>query len=155
MDLRTFQDRIYGKYQNQLFVFEPSWDSFRPIEHVAWDGKKYVILDQKFKQDLFDQSYGYGSLEMKETCRKISQDTELDGIKEIKDSIELWKWCGEKELKWWNDRPCLFASPCVKKDTQGWRTYLKYENVRAKTLRQHIRGRLTRRLGIKKILEAK
>lgn len=155
MDLRTFQDRIYGKYENQLFIFEPAWDSFRPIEHVAWNGTKYVILDQKFKQDLFDPNYGYGSLAMKATCRKISQDTELETAKEIKDAVEFWKWSGEKELKWWNDRPCLFASPCVEKDREDWKNYLKYENVRAKTLRQPIRGRLTRRLGIKKILQTK
>jgi hypothetical protein len=155
MDLRTFQDRIYARYENQLFVFEPSWDTFRPIEHVAWDGKKYIILDQKFKQDLFDPNYGYGNLTMKATCRRVSQDADLEGVKEIKDAVEFWKWSGEKELKWWNDRPILFASPCVSREISGWKNYLKYENVRAKTLRQPVRGRLTKRLGIKKILEAK
>lgn len=155
MELKTFQDRIYGRYENQLFIFEPSWDSFRPIEHVAWNGKKYIILDQKFKQDVFDPNYGYGSLDMKAKCRKLSQDTELDDAKEIKDPVEFWKWAGEKELKWWNDRPILFASPCVSREINEWKTYLKYENVRAKTLRHSVRGRLTKRLGIKKILETK
>jgi hypothetical protein len=155
MDLRTFQDRIYGRCDNQLFVFEPSWDTFRPIEHVAWDGKRYTILDQKFKQDLFDPNYGYGSLEMKAKCRKLSQDTELEKASEIKDIVEFWKWSGEKELKWWNDRPVLFASPCVSKDMSQWKEYLKYENVRAKTLRQPLKGRLTKRLGIKKLVEPK
>jgi hypothetical protein len=155
MELKTFQDRIYGKYENQLFVFEPTWDSFRPIEHVGWDGKNYVILDQKFKQDLFDPNYGYGSLEMKAKCRKLSQDTELDDAKQIIDSVEFWKWSGEKELKWWNDRAVLFANPCVQRDMQGWKSYLHYLNVRSKTLRNNVRGRLTRRLGIKKILQPK
>ena len=155
MDLKTFQDRIYGKHENQLFVFEPTWDSFRPIEHVAWDGKNYIILDQKFKPDLFDPNYGYGSLEMRARCRKLSQDTELEEAKAIIDPVEFWKWSGEKELKWWNDRPCLFASPCVKRDTDGWKSYLHYLNVRAKTLRNNVRGRITKRLGIKKIVEPK
>jgi hypothetical protein len=155
MELKTFQDRIYGKYENQLFVFEPTWDSFRPIEHVGWDGKNYVILDQKFKQDLFDPNYGYGTLEMKAKCRKLSQDTELDDAKPIVDSVEFWKWSGEKELKWWNDRAVLFANPCVQRDMQGWKSYLHYLNVRSKTLRNNVRGRLTRRLGIKKILQPK
>lgn len=155
MDLRTFQDRIYGRYEKQLFIFEPTWDSFRPIEHVAWDGKNYIILDLKFKQDVFDENYGYGSLAMKASCRKLSQDTELETAKEISDSVEFWKWSGETELKWWNDRPCLFASSCMKKDNEQWKSYLNYLNVRAKTLRQPIRGRLTKRLGIKKILQAK
>lgn len=155
MDLKTFQDRIYATHEKQLFVFEPSWDTFRPVEHVAWDGKNYVILDQKFKQDLFDANYGYGSLEMKAVCRKISQDADLESAKQIIDPVEFWKWCGEKELKWWNDRPCLFASPCVQKDIEGWKSYLHYLNVRAKTLRNNVRGRLTKRLGSKKILETK
>jgi len=155
MELKTFQDRIYGKHENQLYVFEPAWDSFRPIEHVAWDGKNYVILDQKFKQDMFDPNYGYGSLEMRATCRKLSQETELEEAKPILDPVEFWKWSGEKELKWWIDRAVLFASPCVQKDNEGWKSYLHYLNVRAKTLRQHVRGRLTKRLGVKKILESK
>lgn len=155
MDLKTFQDRIYARYENQLFVFEPSWDTFRPIEHVAWDGKKYVILDQKFKGDLFDPNYGYGSLAMKATCRKISQDVDFDKATEIKDVVQFWKWSGEKELKWWNDRPILFSSPCVSKDMEQWKKYLSYENVRAKTLRQPLKGRLTRRLGINKRIEPK
>jgi hypothetical protein len=72
MDLRIFQDRIYGRYENQLFVFEPSWDTFRPIEHVAWDGDRYVILDQSFKQDLFDPNYGFGSLTNESTLQKVN-----------------------------------------------------------------------------------
>lgn len=155
MDLRIFQDRIYGRYETQLFVFEPSWDTFRPIEHVAWDGKQYIILDQKFKQDLFDPNYGFGNLEMKALCRKLINETDLEKATEIKDPVEFWKWCGEKELKWWKDRPCLFANPCVNREQEGWKTYLHYMNVRAKTLRQPIRGRLTKRLGIKHVVPLK
>lgn len=155
MDLRIFQDRIYGRYENQLFVFEPSWDTFRPIEHVAWDGKQYTILDQKFKLDLFDPNYGYGTLAMKALCRKLINETVLEKATEIKDPVEFWKWSGEKELKWWKDRPCLFANPCVNRETDGWKNYLQYQNLRAKTLRQPIRGRLTRRLGIKNVVSPK
>lgn len=155
MDLRIFQDRIYGRYEKQLFVFEPSWDTFRPIEHVAWDGKQYTILDQKFKSDLFDPNYGYGTLAMKALCRKLINETDLEKATEIKDPVEFWKWSGEKELKWWKDRPCLFANPCVNRETDGWKNYLHYQNLRAKTLRQPIRGRLTRRLGIKNVVSPK
>lgn len=92
---------------------------------------------------------------MKAKCRKLSQDADLETATEIKDPLVFWKWSGEKELKWWNDRPILFASPCVSKDIGQWKNYLKYENVRSKTLRHNIKGRLTKRLGIKKLLENK
>lgn len=146
MDLRVFGDRIYGKANGQLFVFESMWDSFRPIERVGWNGQKYVIVDTKYKEDIFDNNYGYGSLEMKALCRKYSQQTELNDATEIKDPIEFWKWCGEKEVKWWKDRPIVFSDSCVSRETDSWKKYLGYLNVRAKTLRQPIRGRLTRRL---------
>jgi hypothetical protein len=155
MDLRIFQDRIYGVYSNQLFVFEPTWDTFRPIDRVAWDGSKYTILDETFKRDLFDPNYGYGTLEMKALCRKLINETELETATEVRDIVEFWKWYGEKELKWWKDRPCLFASPCVNREQDGWKSYLHYMNVRSKTLRQPVRGRLTKRLGIKQILPPK
>jgi hypothetical protein len=155
MDLRIFHDRIYGRHSNQLFVFEPAWDTFRPIDHVAWDGTRYTILDETFKRDLFDPNYGYGTLEMKALCRQLINETELDTATELKDIVEFWKWYGETKLKWWKDRPCLFASPCVSREQDGWKSYLHYMNVRAKTLRQPVRGRLTKRLGIKQVLPPK
>ena len=65
MDLRVFHDRIYAKYQSQLYTFEPTWDSFRPIEKVGWDGKQYSVVDAKYKTDLFSEFYGYESSEQK------------------------------------------------------------------------------------------
>ena len=113
MDLLEFRERIYGKYKGQLFVFEPTWDSFRPIERIAWNGVQLVPIDDKYKPDLFDRNYGYGSLEMKALCRKLSQETELSEAREIKDPIHLWRWYGETNVKWWRDRPIVFASGCV------------------------------------------
>ena len=146
MELYSFHDRIYGKKDGQLFVFESVWDSFRPIERVAWDGELYRIIDSKYKQDLFDDNYGYGSLNMKAKCRELIQTTELDDAKEIVDPIAFWKWCGETDAKWWLDRACVFADPCVPKDQSNWKKYLKYLQVRAKTLRRPLKGRMTRRL---------
>lgn len=155
MELRIFQDRIYGKANNQLFVFESVWDSFRPIERVAWNGDKFEIIDTKFKPDLFDENYGYGSLVMKAECRKYSNEADLENVTEIKDPVEFWKWSGEKEAKWWNDRAIVFANPCVPRDIESWKKYLHYLNVRAKTLRQPLKGRITRRLGVKHIIPNK
>ena len=145
MELCVFHGKIYGKLQNQLFVFESLWDSFRPIEKVAWNGESYSVIDTSYKADLFDDNYGYGSLQMKALCRKLTQETELEDAKEITDPLTFWKWCGEKEAKWWYDRACVFADKCVPRDSNEWRKYLYYLNVRAKTLRRPLVGRLTRK----------
>lgn len=149
MELCTFHDRIYGKKDKQLFVFESTWDSFRPIEKVAWNGESYSILDSIYKTDLFDDNYGYGSLNIKALCRELSQITELDNAKEITDPLIFWKWCGELETKWWFDRSCVFSNSCVSQDHKSWKQYIKYLQVKPKTLRRPFKGRLTRRLRLK------
>lgn len=146
MELCYFRERIYGKKDNQLFVFEPTWDSFRPIEKVAWDGEVFKIIDTKYTSDLFDEYYGYGSLVMKANCRQLSQDTELSESNKITDPILFWKWCGETEAKWWFDRACVFSDSCISKDQKNWKTYIKYLQTKPKTLRRPLKGRLTRRL---------
>lgn len=152
MELVQFHDRIYGKYNSQLFTFEPTWDSFRPILGVVWDGKCMVPNDTNYTQNLFHEFYGYGTLEMKALCRKLTQETELSETKEIKDPVHLWKWYGETNVKWWKDRPCVFLSSCVSQDSTSWKKYLSYLETKHKTLRNPFHGRQTRRnLGIKKI----
>lgn len=143
MELRVFHDRIYGKYESQLYIFEPTWDLFRPIEKVGWNGKQYSSVDSKYKTDLFSEFYGYESIEQKKLCRQLIETTELENVIEIVDPVTFWKWCGEIEAKWFRDRPCVFTSPCVTKD---WVRYLKYLNIRQKTLRQYPRTRMTKRL---------
>lgn len=147
MELCMFHDRIYGKKNKQLFVFEPSWDSFRPIKKVAWNGETYAIIDDEYKSDLFDDNYGYGSLGMKALCRELIQNTELDSATEITDSLLFWKWCGETEAKWWFDRGCVFADPCISKDQKQWKAYIKYLQTKPKTLKRSLKGKsMTRRL---------
>jgi hypothetical protein len=146
MELVLFHDRIYGKYNKKLYVFETTWDSFRPISGIGWDGTQFSHIDSEYKTNLFDENYGYGSLVEKALCRKLTQETELNETKEVKDPLVIWKWYGETNVKWWNDRPCVFTSKCVSKSKDSWRLYLKYLETRAKTLRQPYKGRATKRL---------
>lgn len=146
MELLTFHDRIYGKYNGKLFTFEPTWDSFRPITGVGWNGKVLVPLDKHYKSNILDPFYGYGDIEMKTLCRNLTNEVELGNTKEVKNPVELWKWYGETNIKWWRDRPCVFSSPCVQRDLTAWKKYLTYLEVRAKTLRRPFKGRLTKRL---------
>ena len=145
MELVTFHERLYGTYNGQLYIFEPTWDSFRPISGLGWDGKQFASIDAKYKPNLFDDLYGYGTLEMKAECRKLTQETELSSGRDICDPIQFWRWYGEQNVKWWRDRPCVFLSPCVSRDANSWKNYLKYLNTKARTLRQPFRGKITRR----------
>lgn len=144
MELITFHDRIYGKLSGQLYTFETTWDSFRPINGIGWNGKLLVPIDDQYKTDLFSPDYGYGNL--KSECKRLTQETELSETKEIQDPIQLWRWYGEKNVKWWRDRPCVFVAQCVSRESDSWKKYLKYLEVRAKTLRRPHHGRATKRL---------
>jgi len=146
MELVTFHDRTYGKLNGQLYTFETTWDSFRPINGIGWDGRLLVPIDSEYKLDLFSPVYGYGSHDIKAECRRLTQETELSDAKEIRDPIQIWRWYGEKNVKWWRDRPCVFVSQCVSRDSESWKKYLKYLEVRAKTLRRPYHGRATKRL---------
>jgi len=142
MEVCTFHTRTYGKLNQTLFVFEPTWDSFRPIKKVGWDGKKFST-DEPFKSNLFSPHYGFESIEQKEMCRKLTEETELGG-REITDPTEFWKWAGLTDASWFRDRPCIFLTECSPKN---WHEYLKYTGSRAKTLRRRIPSRrVTRRL---------
>ena len=141
-----FHDRIYGRFENQLFTFEPTWDSFRPITGIGWNGKRMVPIDDIYKKSLLDPFYGYGNYDMKKLCRDLTRETELENAYEIRDPVHLWRWYKESNIKWWRDRPCVFSSPCVQRDTTAWKNYLSYLDVRAKTLRRPFKGRATRRL---------
>lgn len=146
MELREFHSRIYTKKDGQLYVYESLWDSFRPIEKVAWSGESFVILDEKYKTDLFDDHYGYGSLVMKARCRELTQTADFTETTEITDPVIFWKWCGETDVKWWFDRPCVFSNSCISKEQPNWKAYIKYLQTKPKTLRRPLKGRFTRRL---------
>jgi len=138
MELVKFKGTLYGKLQTQLFIWEAAWDSFRPIECIGWNGKELVGVDTKYKEDIFSPWYGYGSPEMKELCRRLTDITELN-VPES-DSIPWIK--GE----WWRDRQCTFAFECSSKSVQSWKRYIGYINSRCRTLRRHHDNRATKRL---------
>lgn len=142
MDVCQFRTRIYGKHNQTLYVFEPTWDSFRPITKVGWDGKKFST-DQRFKTNLFSPFYGFESPEQKVLCRQFAETTELNA-REIQDPVEFWKWAGITDASWFRDRPCVFLTECSPKN---WHEYVKYIGSRGRTLRRRIpSGRITRRL---------
>lgn len=146
MDLRTFHGNLFGKFQKKVYVFEPTWDSFRPITKVAWNGSEFVIIDSEFKQNLLSPFYGFESEKQKEFCRKLAEETELENAPELKNPTDFWRWCGETDISWWRDRPIVFASKCVSREGTGWKKYIRYLESKPRTLRRPFKGRATRRL---------
>uniref|UniRef100_A0A6C0JXZ1 Uncharacterized protein n=1 Tax=viral metagenome TaxID=1070528 RepID=A0A6C0JXZ1_9ZZZZ len=146
MELKTFQERIYGRNGSQLFVFEPSWDSFRPISGIAWNGTQFIVVDSNYKKNIFDTHYGYGSQEMKDLCKGLTTNTELSESKEIRDPSVFWQWYRDPNIVWWRDRACVFASPCTPRDISSWKQYVHVQNSKARTLRHMLHKKRTKRL---------
>jgi len=138
MELCKFKGTVYGKIAKQFFIFESEWDSFRPVERIAWDGTKIIIVDQVYKKDIFHSSYGFGSPEMKAACKKLTEITEL-GIPES----ESLPWL---DTEWFRDRKCTFAYDCTPRTPDSWARYIRYQNSKPRTLRKYHHSRKTKRL---------
>ena len=144
MEVCQFRGRTYGKVNGTLFVFEETWDSFRPIKRVYWNGKKFITDDTDFKTNLFDQNYGFGSSEMKLFCKKITENTELGGLE--LNSTDFWNWC-ETPTEWFRDRPCVLSG-CESRD---WKKFIILSGSKPRTLRRAHGSRVTRRLVTKSL----
>ena len=138
-----FQGRIFGKFKNQLFVFEFSWDNVRPIDCVAWDGSKFVIVD-KFKCNLFDPYYGFGSREMKLLCNKLFNETEFEPRQVFTNPTEFWKWCGSKTV-WFRDRECVSTNSSNALSVDSWKKFVLASGLRRRTLKQKMSNSFTRK----------
>lgn len=145
MELCEFRDEIYGKYNGRLFKYESSWDAFRPIDGLAWNGKRIVELDSRYKKDILSNHYGYESPETKVFCQKIIVKINFEDAKPIDNIVHFWRWANQTNLEWWRDRPCVFYSKCVPRTIEGWKLYITFLRSKPKTLRQSISSRLTRK----------
>jgi hypothetical protein len=144
MELVKFRDNIYGRLSGKLFLWEPTWDSFRPFTRLAWDGVRLTHVCP-FTEDIWNPYYGYGSAEMKQLCRRLMETTELSHAKEMSSIEQFWVWC-KTPTEWWFDRPCVFASPCVSRTQQGWKRYIYMLSSKPRTRRHGLHPRMTRRL---------
>lgn len=151
MELCEFRETIYGKLKNQLFTFETSWDSFRPISFVGWSGKDFIAEDSAYKKDIFSPYYGYGSAEMKKLCKELTNTTELNHATPIQDPVTFWKWCKQASAVWWYDRPVVFLNRCVDRSRHSWKRYIGHTQSRRKTLRNNLMRRATKRLSVKSL----
>jgi hypothetical protein len=110
--LYDYIDRLVLEYRGWWFLWEPAWDSFRPVDGIAWDGTRIVVDDRAYCSDPTDPHYGYGSALMKELCDLLA-DSRHDLPTEA-----LWIPIGSPE--WFFDRP-VTLTPCAPRDHPSWK----------------------------------
>jgi hypothetical protein len=133
MDLRKFKESYFTKSDGQLFIFDESWDSFRPLNNLAWNGSELVIDDQGFKKSIFKDDYGFGNF--KQLCHNLNKSCDIDSAKSIDSTTEFWKWVGNP-TEWFFDRPCVFLYKCSNRNKESWLKFVGKIGSRIKTLRR-------------------
>lgn len=125
-----FQNHKFIKHNHQWFLWESTWESFRPIKSFAWNGTHFEIDDQPYCQNPMEPNYGFGSAEIKAFCKQIPLPTEFRSECPI---------IGQTE--WWFDRD-IVLTPCCPRDKLSWR---RMHGGRHGTLRHLTRNKFTRR----------
>jgi hypothetical protein len=113
MKLVKFQDRTYLRTEKGLFIWESTWDTFRPVESVVWNPTTSSVEPYfgQYISDIFDTHYGYRTDEMHTYCVSLTDAYVgyLDDAPAL-DVQRFWAWSGVP-LAWSGDRQ--FAShPC-------------------------------------------
>jgi len=127
MELIKYKDTLYGKLNSDLFIWDSAWESFRPISKIGWNGSVVTHVDL-YKNDLLDPWYGFGSLEMREKCRELTETVELSEY-----GTDISKLFTQSE--WLRDRKIPLL-PCTSRDGKTWTRYLNTMNLRRKTIRR-------------------
>jgi len=126
-----FKERVFLK-KNGWFVWEPSWDMFRPISAFVWNGKSYDIDDTVYIKDPFSDLFGFGTAEMKDLCSKLSEEN----LEYIEKAPQVREACIGTPI-WARDRFVVMQPESI----PTWRTHLRSIGCRARTCRSQPRGK--------------
>jgi hypothetical protein len=131
-----FQDRVFYKHGQQWFVWEPAWESMRPIRSMSWNGSKYSIHDEEYTDDPFSESFGFGDLKsVSDELTEKLQDKIDEAI-----SVQL-PLIGEPI--WMRDRWVVCDASAV----SAWRQHHSCIQIRTRTCKKCPRGqRFTKRV---------
>lgn len=117
MSVTEFGDHTFLEYKTYWFVWEPSWDMWRPIDGVRWTGTQFVIQDGRYCSDPLDPYYGFGSAQMKRVC-ELLEFKKSDGQPIELDSPAIG------ETTWFRDRFVAFTE-CAPRDLASWKRLVK------------------------------
>ena len=131
MSLFQFQDLVLLQYKKFWFLWEPAWETFRPIDGIRWSGTAFVLDDKNYTSDLLSEDYGFGTPIMRKLCEQLANRYQ-SGISTAKrvHTPEV----GETE--WFRDRFVAFT-PCATKDKSSWRRMCRGKH---RTLRHPPKG---------------
>lgn len=133
--LYAFRDKLIYEYKQWWFLWEPAWESLRPIQGIAWDGTTFRIQDDAFCSDPTSPLYGYGSPQMRQLCELLSEN--------VPDPVNVSTVPFGNE--WFRDRFVALTS-CAPRDTMSWKRMVQNK---ARTCRKAPRGKkLTRRIRV-------
>jgi hypothetical protein len=125
-------EELYCKLQFQLFLWDTGWEIWRPISAIGWNGSKITYDDYEYKKNIFDPYYGFGSLEMKELCKKLTDFVDRSNYTE-----DIEKLFSRPEFFY--DRKIEFLQGCVNIRTkESWKQLLNYTKTSNRTLRKFV-----------------
>ncbi len=135
MSLIKVGDTVLLQIRALWFLWEPAWETFRPITSLAWDGTALVLNDRAYCADPLDPEYGFGTAKMRDVCRRLT-----DAYDPTEAEPGLLPAVGPQE--WFYDR-YLSLTPCAPRDRASWK---RFHKGRYRTPRSAPKTRLTRRV---------
>jgi hypothetical protein len=136
MSLTKYGDTTFLNYKQNWFVWEPSWEMFRPITACAWNGTEYEIVEREYCADPMDPLYGFGTPQMKQVCDALTTTyaSQLANAKLVTTpSVGPTEWMFDRVVA---------VTPCAPRDRDSWKRMVR---GRTRTLRRAPRNKLTRR----------
>jgi hypothetical protein len=134
MGLYEFNDDVFLEYKGYWFVWEPAWESFRPIDGVRWTGTHYKVDDRVYCSDPTSEYYGYGMEERRQLCGLLNKLYEQTPLKVSVLPMD--------DVEWFRDRWVSFE-PCAPRTITSWKHLVRN---RPRTCRNAPRGKkFTRR----------
>jgi hypothetical protein len=136
MSITKYGDTIFLNSKQHWFVWEPSWEMFRPITSFAWTGTDYEIVDRAYCADPMDPLYGFGTPQMKHVCDVLTATyaSRLDTAVPITTpSVGPSEWMFDRTVS---------LTPCAPRDRDSWK---RMTRGRTRTLRHAPRNNRTRR----------
>lgn len=116
MSVTEFGDYLFLEYKRYWFVWEPSWESWRPIDGLQWNGTTFVLTDGAYCKDPMDPHYGFGSPQMQTLCGLL--DVTRSNPAKAVDCPAIG------ETTWFRDR-FVSLTPCAPTDMTSWKRLVK------------------------------
>ena len=124
--MKRFQDRIYSRDTDRIYVYDSGWESFRPCAGVVWNPatRRADPWYGSLVADPLDPHYGYGSSEVRDLCTALTDRVidHLDSAEEETSLESFWRW-SRAPVVWVYDRPMQLA-PCSDPSWETWKSYV-------------------------------